>query len=113
MAFISSVLGCSGNKDTQSKGEPVRPERTAVSTEGFSFIYQGAPVTTYSEAPELAKRVAACAFKCLWHPAGYFCYQQTRLYRNQIKYLRWADAWMFRGLASLVSQGTPNSGDTD
>lgn len=59
MAFISSVLGCSGNKDTQSKGEPVRPERTAVSTEGFSFIYQGAPVTTYSEAPELAKCVAA------------------------------------------------------
>ncbi len=59
MALIFSVLGCSGNKDTQSKGEPDILERTAVSTEGFSFVYRGQTPTTFNEAPELAERVAA------------------------------------------------------
>ncbi len=59
MAFITAVWGCGGNRETQSKGGADKPERAAVSLEGFSFIYQGPPVTTFSEAPELAKRVAA------------------------------------------------------
>ncbi len=59
MVIITAVLGCSGNNDSRSIGKPNTPERVAVSTEGFSFIYQGAPVTTFSEAPELAERVAS------------------------------------------------------
>ncbi len=59
MVIITAVLGCSGNNDSRSIGKPNTPERVAVSTEGFSFIYEGAPVTTFSEAPELAERVAS------------------------------------------------------
>ncbi len=59
MAIIIVALGCSGNNKSPSTGTSDTPERTAVNTEGFSFIYQGAPPTSFSEAPELAKRVAA------------------------------------------------------
>ncbi len=59
MVIITAVLGCSGNNDSRSIGKPNAPERVAVSTKGFSFIYEGAPVTTFSEAPELAERVAS------------------------------------------------------
>ena len=59
MAIIIAGLGCSGNKDTQSRGDSKRPERAAVSTEGFSFIYRGQTPTTYNEAPEFAALVAA------------------------------------------------------
>ena len=59
VAVIFSALGCGGNNKSPSTDISESSKRVAVSTEGFSFIYQGAPVTTYSEAPELAKRVAA------------------------------------------------------
>ncbi len=58
MAIIIAALGCSGNNKSPSTDNSDTPERTAVSTEGFSFIYQGPAVTTFSEAPELATRVA-------------------------------------------------------
>ncbi len=59
MAIIIAVLGCSGNSNTPPANESDMVERTAVSTEDFSFIYKGPPPTTFSEAPELAERVAA------------------------------------------------------
>jgi hypothetical protein len=52
----------------------------------------------------LAVKVAENAIRDLWHPSGYFCYQKTRWYRNQVRYLRWSQAWMFRGLAALIKQ---------
>ena len=59
MAIIIAVIGCSGNNKSQSSENSDTPKQIAVNTEGFSFIYQGPPVTTFSEAPELAERVAA------------------------------------------------------
>ncbi len=59
MAIIIAASGCSGNNKSPSTDNSETPERKAVNTEGFSFIYQGPPPTSFSEAPELAKRVAA------------------------------------------------------
>ena len=59
MAIIIAAFGCSRSNDTQSKGKLDTLKRDAVSTEGFSFIYKGSIPTTFNEAPELAKRVAA------------------------------------------------------
>ena len=58
VAFTSALLGCSRNNDTPSAGEADAPERAAVSTEGFSFIYKGPIPTTFHEAPDLAKLVS-------------------------------------------------------
>lgn len=58
IGIIITFLGCSGNKEIQSKGETPTRERAAVSRERFSFNYQGPPPTTFSEAPVLANRVA-------------------------------------------------------
>ncbi len=59
MAITAVFFGCSRNHDAQSTGEPGKPGGAVVSTEGFSFIYKGSLPTSFSEAPELAKRVAA------------------------------------------------------
>ncbi len=59
LAITIAPLGCSRNNDTPSVFETDKPQKTAVSTEGFSFRYTGPPPTTFSEAPDLAKRVAA------------------------------------------------------
>ena len=59
LAITIAPLGCSRNNDTPSVFETDKPQEAAVSTEGFSFLYKGPPPTTYSEAPDLAKRVAA------------------------------------------------------
>lgn len=59
LAIIIATLGCNGNKKSLSNDNSDTSKRVAVNTDGFSFIYQGPPVTTFSEAPELTKRVAA------------------------------------------------------
>ena len=59
VVVITAALGCSRNKVTQSEDEPRTTKRKTVITEGFSFIYKGSIPTSFSEAPELAKRVAA------------------------------------------------------
>lgn len=58
LAIIIATLGCNGNKKSLSNDNLDTSKRVAVNTDGFSFIYQGPPVTTFSEAPELTKRVA-------------------------------------------------------
>ena len=55
---IIAALGCSGDSNIQSTNKSDKSLQTAVSTKDFSFIYQGPPVTTFYEAPELSKRVA-------------------------------------------------------
>ena len=32
-------------------------------------------------------------------PHGYFYYQRHRLFTNRIPYIRWSNAWIFRGLS--------------
>lgn len=63
LAFAITItpLGCSRNNDSSSTDKVDIPQRAALSTEAFSFQYKGPPPTTYNEAPDLAKRVAAGA----------------------------------------------------
>ena len=58
IAITTASIGCSRNIETPSASEENASERSVVNTEGFSFVYKGPRPTTYSEAPELAKRVA-------------------------------------------------------
>ena len=57
--IISNPFGCSRDAPPSLSHEPEVTQPEYVSTEGFSFIYKGPTPTTFSEAPELAKRVAA------------------------------------------------------
>ena len=59
LAITIAPLGCGRNNDSRSVIERDKPQEIAVSTEGFSFQYKGPPPTSFSEAPDLAKRVAA------------------------------------------------------
>src|SRR5581483_2097969 len=52
-----------------------------------------------------ARRIAEWSIEHLRSPEGFFYYQRHRLFTNRIPYLRWSNAWMFRGLAEIV---TPN-----
>lgn len=83
-------------------GAPKYYERRAYPLDAHSY---GQAILTLlrSRMPVRARRVAIQATRDLWHPQGYFCYQRTRYYRNQINYFRWSQAWMFRGFAALAS----------
>lgn len=52
---------------------------------------------------DLAKRIFAWSLKNMWSEDGYFYYQQHRLYKNRIPYMRWSQAWMLYALATLAS----------
>lgn len=52
---------------------------------------------------DLAKRIFAWSMKTMWSEDGYFYYQQHRLYKNRIPYMRWSQAWMLYALATLAS----------
>jgi len=52
---------------------------------------------------DLAKRIFAWSMKNMWSEDGYFYYQQHRLYKNKIPYMRWSQAWMLYALATLAS----------
>lgn len=58
IVITTASFGCSRNIDPPSTSEENASDRPAVSTEGFSFVYKGPRPTTFSEAPELANRVA-------------------------------------------------------
>jgi predicted glycosyltransferase len=49
-----------------------------------------------------AERVAAWAGEHMRSPQGYFYYQRHRLFTNRIAYMRWSNAWMFRGLSEVA-----------
>lgn len=52
---------------------------------------------------DLAKQIFAWSMKNMWSENGYFYYQQHRLYKNRIPYIRWSQAWMLYALATLAS----------
>jgi len=52
---------------------------------------------------DLAKRIFAWSMNNMWSEDGYFYYQQHRLYKNRIPYMRWSQAWMLYALATLAS----------
>ena len=45
-------------------------------------------------------RILQRAVESLRHPSGFFCYQKSLWYKNQIPYMRWGQAWMFRALSA-------------
>ncbi len=57
--MIFNPFGCSQDIPSTESHAPEVTQPDSVSTEGFSFIYKGPIPTTFSEAPELARRVAA------------------------------------------------------
>ena len=54
---------------------------------------------------EIAQRVAEWCITNMRSPKGYFYYQRHRLVKNKIPYIRWSNAWIFRGLAEVVTAG--------
>jgi hypothetical protein len=55
------------------------------------------------EDRDTAQKVAAWSTEHLLSPKGYFYYRRYRLMTNRIAYMRWSNAWMFRGLAELLA----------
>ena len=52
---------------------------------------------------DLAGEVALRTIQSMQHDSGYFYYQRGRMFTNRISYMRWSNAWMLAGLASLLS----------
>lgn len=56
-----------------------------------------------------ARRIARWTMDNLWNQKkGYFYYQKWPLYTNRIAYFRWAQAWMFLALATLLAHSSPS-----
>ena len=54
-------------------------------------------------ALELAERIARWAVNELRDPHGFFYYQRRRFYTVRTPFMRWTQAWLLYGLASLLS----------
>ncbi len=52
---------------------------------------------------ETAINIAQWAIEHLRSPNGFFYYQRHRVFTNRIPYIRWSNAWIFRGLAECVT----------
>lgn len=51
---------------------------------------------------QTARHIAEWAIRHLRSPKGYFYYQCHRLFTNRIPYIRWSNAWIFRGLSEVL-----------
>ncbi|HUT58721.1 MAG TPA: hypothetical protein VNA25_12820 [Phycisphaerae bacterium] len=51
---------------------------------------------------ELAEKVAAWTVRNLYDRRGFFYFRRGRLLVNRIPYMRWSQAWAFRGLTALM-----------
>jgi hypothetical protein len=65
----------------------------------------GQAMVTFSAfgEPETARRIADWTVSNMRSSKGYFYYQRHRVLTNRIPYMRWSNAWIFRGLAELAS----------
>lgn len=52
-------------------------------------------------AIELSKWICRWALKNMQSKKGYFFYQQGRLFKNRVSYMRWSQAWMLLALSTL------------
>lgn len=52
---------------------------------------------------DAARGVAEWSTHNLLSPKGYFYYRRYRLMTNRIAYMRWSNAWMFRGFSELIA----------
>jgi hypothetical protein len=54
---------------------------------------------------DTANKVAEWSTRHMLSSNGYFYYRRYRLMTNRIAYMRWSNAWMFRGLSELLMHG--------
>jgi hypothetical protein len=52
---------------------------------------------------ETAQKIAEWTIANMRSPKGYFYYQRHQLFTNRIAYMRWSNAWIFRGLSAVVA----------
>ncbi len=64
----------------------------------------GQAMTTFCQFGDIetAKKIAAWSIQNMRSANGYFYYQRHRLFTNRIPYMRWSNAWMFRGLSEII-----------
>lgn len=55
-------------------------------------------------AMELAIHICRWALENMQSKKGYFFYQQRRLFKIRISYMRWSQAWMFLALCTLLEE---------
>lgn len=63
-------------------------------------------VVFFSSEPgygDLAQRVMNWMLQNMADPGGYFYFRKGRYFTNRIPYMRWGQAWAFRGLAAYAS----------
>ena len=53
---------------------------------------------------ETAEHIAEWCIEHIRSPHGYFYYRRHRVFTNKIPYVRWSNAWIFRGLAECVTR---------
>ncbi len=58
-------------------------------------------LTRFSEY-ELAEKIALWAIQNMQSKKGYFYYQNHKLLKNKISYMRWSNAWMLLALSKLL-----------
>lgn len=50
----------------------------------------------------LAERLIDWTLDRMYHPSGYFYYQERHLYRKKVNFLRWCNGWMCHALSSYL-----------
>ena len=63
--------------------------------------------TTFNDSTS-ARHIANWTIDHLRSPKGYFYYQRHRLFTNRIPYIRWSNAWIFRGFCEILSKEAEN-----
>jgi hypothetical protein len=65
----------------------------------------GQAMVTFSEFgdSDTARRIAEWSITNMRSESGYFYYQRHRFFTNRIPYMRWSNAWIFRGISSVVA----------
>ncbi|NPA43807.1 MAG: delta-aminolevulinic acid dehydratase [Chlorobi bacterium] len=58
----------------------------------------------WEKALPLIRRVFDRTLPPMQNPKGYFYYRKYKWFRNKIPYMRWIQAWMFYGLATLLAE---------
>ena len=58
----------------------------------------------YPNSEEFALTIAKWAIKNMQAKDGHFYYQNFKLHKHKISYMRWSNAWMFIALAYLLDE---------
>ena len=75
---------------------PIDPHSTA------QFVITLSNLHLFNEHHALIDKVLLWTINNLQDKAGYFYYHKNKFYTNKIKYMRWAQAWMFLALSTYL-----------